>query len=189
MNKYLKKFKELKANNIFPAFTDLEFNKIAMELIREFAWAIPNDKAIKEICKFGSIIEIGAGNGYWANLINKNGNNIVAFDNFSTHQLPNMKKWFNVEYGSYEKIQLYPNHTLFLCWIPYKNDLAFNCLKSYTGDYLLYVGEELEGSLNYEDFFNEIFKNWTLTKTIEIPSFGGVFDSLFIYKRNEISET
>lgn len=182
-NKYLREFRKLKGDILYPNYANFQEQKIVFDLISKYAWAIPNDEAIKEISKFGAIIEIGAGNGYWASLIKKTGCRIIAYDNKSTHQLPNNKKWYEVLDGSYEKIKSFPNHTLFLCWLPYENDLAINCLKTYKGDYLLYVGEELEGSLYYEDFFNEIFENWTLTKTIDIPSFGGVYDSLFIYKR------
>jgi len=182
MNEYRKIFREIQGYKLFPSFEKKDSEK-AIKLIEKYSWAVPNKKAIKEICKFGAIIEIGAGGGYWASLIKKAGGNIIAYDNLSTHQLKNTKYWFKVKYGSFEKIKQHKNRILFLCFPPCKSNMAFDCLNNYTGEYFLYIGEELEGCKGNESFFNEIFENWNLIKTIDIPSYGGVFDSLFIYKR------
>ena len=51
------------------------------DLTRQFSFAIPNEETLKEIIKYSPLIEIGAGNGYWAYLIDKFGGDIIAFDN------------------------------------------------------------------------------------------------------------
>lgn len=98
------------------------------EVVHRFAWAVPSDEAIKKIVEFSPIIEMGAGTGYWANLIQKAGGEIVAFDSHpigsgtnSWHENKHLKypmaekSFFNVQKGGAEKVKDFPNHTLFLC--------------------------------------------------------------------------
>jgi hypothetical protein len=49
-------------------------------LVERFAWAVPSDEAIRTIAGLGSIVEIGAGTGYWASLLELAGADIAAFD-------------------------------------------------------------------------------------------------------------
>lgn len=48
--------------------------------IRKYGYAIPNDAALDEIAKHSPILEVGAGNGYWAYELTKRGVDVVATD-------------------------------------------------------------------------------------------------------------
>lgn len=49
-------------------------------LSERFAWAVPTDEAILAIAELGPIVEIGAGTGYWAWLLEQAGAEVLAFD-------------------------------------------------------------------------------------------------------------
>ena len=52
---------------------------LRQKLVRKFAWAIPDQKAINLCCKYSPLIEIGAGTGYWASLISKQNGKIICY--------------------------------------------------------------------------------------------------------------
>jgi len=150
----------------------------------KYAWAIPNNEAIDEIVKYSPIIEIGADIGYWASLISKAGADIVAFDNFSTHQPEEKReKHFDVKFGDENEIKNHQERTLFLCWAPYENDMALNCIKNYKGKYFLYVGEGKSGCNGTDEFFEYLDKNFHIIKEINIPQWYGINDSFTVYER------
>ncbi|CAB1104065.1 unnamed protein product [Ectocarpus sp. CCAP 1310/34] len=49
-------------------------------LRQRFAWAIPDERALRIIKHFGPIVEIGSGLGYWAKLLRARGVDINAYD-------------------------------------------------------------------------------------------------------------
>lgn len=154
--------------------------------VQEYAWAIPNLKALKAIKKYSPIIELGAGSGYWAYELNKIKTQIKAFDNFSWKE-EFIKSWYPVKKGTPSIIQKYPNRTLLLIWPPQKDNFAINCLKYYKGNTLIYVGEDHGGCTANDAFFENLNTNWELKKIINIPQWLWIKDYLFIYKRKEVS--
>ena len=48
----------------------------------KYAWAIPNERALRVLKHFGPIIEIGAGSGYWQLMMSKSGIDCAAYDMF-----------------------------------------------------------------------------------------------------------
>lgn len=158
---------------------------------REFSFAIPNREAINEIVKYSPLIEIGAGSGYWAYLIRKNGGKIVAFDNEERNRdwIEHRKSifftgnWFDVKFGDENKIKKYPNHTLFLCWVELGGDYGLKALKLYKGKHLIYIGE-FEGDCCATDkFFKYLNKHFKEIKEIDIPKWNGLHDWFVIYER------
>lgn len=50
------------------------------ELEERYAWAIPDDRALRILEEFSPVIEIGAGRGYWAHLLRERGVDTLAYD-------------------------------------------------------------------------------------------------------------
>lgn len=167
--------------------------RLRNKLVPKYSFAIPNEEAINEIAKLGvPIIEIGAGTGYWAYLLNSVGVDIICFDNYrSLYNFGDSKPkqwdkvWFKVDIGEQDKIKEYPERTLFLCWPSYGTSMASDCLEAYTGDLVIYVGESSYGCTGNGKFFNILDKEFELTKEVKIPQWYGIHDYLFIYKRKK----
>ena len=50
------------------------------DLVNRYAWATPDERALRIIKHFSPIIEIGCGRGYWCSLMKKAGIDVVGYD-------------------------------------------------------------------------------------------------------------
>jgi hypothetical protein len=156
-------------------------------LAHYFAFAIPNDKALDTLAKHAPLIEIGAGTGYWTSLLRKRGVNILAYDiapplDGKNNFHPEMQ-FSEVLSGSHEILANHSDRTLFLCWPPYQTPMAVNCLNSFRGKTMVYIGEPSGGCTANDRFFDIISKNWRCIKTIEIPKWIKIRDKMFVFRR------
>jgi len=146
--------------------------------VKRYAWAIPSEEALAEIAKYGPIVEIGAGKGYWAHLLRERGVHVEAFD---LH--PPTKTWTQVRKGSTREVSDYPDHTLFLCWPPYAEPMGYDALMAYHGEHVIYIGEGSYGCTGDDAFHEELKANWARVKIVDIPQWDGIHDYMDIYRR------
>jgi hypothetical protein len=163
-------------------------------LCDKYSWAVPNEAALKAIAKHAPIVEIGAGRGYWAKLLQDRGVDIIPYDinppslgNNSYHRGFHKLTWTEVFSGNAKKAALHNDRTLFLCWPPYDTSCAFDALNNYTGKKVIFVGEEQGGCTGDNKFFSLLSKNFKMTKQISIPQWFGIHDSLMIFKRKRLT--
>ena len=149
-----------------------------------YSWGIPNQEAIQTLTKLSPIVEIGAGRGYWASLIKKAGGQIVCYDSKLDNGDESLN-FFKVRTGSFGKIADHPDHTLFLCWSPYDEPLAYDCLKAYKGKTLVYVGEGAGGCTGCGNFHSLLEKEWDEVICVDIPQWEGIHDQMIVYERRE----
>lgn len=157
-------------------------------LVTKFSWAIPNEEAISLLVSLSPVVEMGAGTGYWAHLVQKAGGTIRAFDHTPPIRDRNTyahdTQYCMVEDGGPALLnKLDRKWTLFLCWPPYNEPFAYNCLTWFVGNKLVYVGEGSYGCTGDEQFHNKLERDWEIKKTIHIPRWQGVYDSLTFYER------
>ena len=156
-------------------------------LRERFAFAIPDETAVKLIASYSPICEIGAGNGYWAYLLDQMGCDITAYDTIPLPSDDNfffpkwVKPWFTVHKCDEDFVPP-SDRALFLCWPPYDDSMAIDTLKRYEGDTLIYIGEGKEGCTATDEFYVEL-DTWQNTQALDIPQFFGLHDYISIYKR------
>ena len=141
--------------------------------VEHYAWAIPDDGAIEVIRKYPRIVEIGAGSGFWASLIQ---NGIECYDTD-----PWDRSYYHVEQGSHESIRK-DHETLFLCWPPYNTPMAYKCLQAFKGTYVIYIGEGYGGCTADDDFHETLEKDWKLIEKYRLLQWSGIHDNLEVYK-------
>lgn len=157
------------------------------KLVREYSWAIPNDKAIETIVKYSPVVEIGAGTGYWASLIEKAGGKIIAFDkNPAGDENPfgHETLYYPVQKADYHIADKYPSHTLMLCWPPYRTKVASGALNAHRlngGTRIIYIGEGYCGCTGDDKFHELLEKYYEEIEEVEIPTWRGMHDCLGIY--------
>lgn len=151
--------------------------------VKHYAWAIPFKPALEVIRQYAPLIEIGAGKGYWAALLNCD---IICFDLLRENkQIDDKEPWFEVQKGSHEKIKEHTSRTLFLCWPPYTDSMAVDCLKNYLGEHLVFIGEGGGGCTADDNFWEIIEEEWTEIECVRLPQWDGVHNCLTIYKRKD----
>jgi hypothetical protein len=150
------------------------------DLVKKYAWAVPSPGSLSVIARHGPIVEIGAGNGYWAYLLRAMGVDIVAYDKRVKDQF---NPWITVERGGANRVRSHPDRTLFLCWPPYWNNMAYNALRWYRGDKVIYVGEGWGGCTGNDSFFELLGKEWHEIDGISMFQFRGIRDHMAVYER------
>ena len=150
------------------------------ELIYKYAYAIPSNNALQKIAAYSPIVEIGAGNGYWASLLSKMGVDIVAYDNWRN---PDRKQWFDVQLADENVVKEHRDRTLLLCWPPHDNEMAANTLRQYEGRTVIYVGEDQGGCTATDSFFNFLYEHFTEEESVEIPTWPNNHDRMVIFKK------
>lgn len=158
-----------------------------------FSWAIPSKDALTAIVNnvpTKKVVEIGGGTGLWARLLQDMGMTVRCFDTappFTSLQnsYGHDALYTEVKVGGPKRAADYPDHALLLCWPPYKDNMALHALRAYTGDTLIYIGEDRWGRCADTDFFNlmcELFDTDNQV-VVPIPTWSGIHDNVHILKR------
>lgn len=150
-------------------------------LVNKFAWAIPCERSLRRIRTFVDgqpILEVGAKNGYWSWCLGQIGCAVHPID-----KNPPTKVWVEVFKGNESHVKYFPNHVLMLCWPPYDEPMAHNCLSAYKGNKVIYIGEGCGGCTGDDKFHEDLSKNFNLFADMTIPVYWGIHDRLFLYER------
>lgn len=172
------------------------------ELCAEYSWAIPDPDSIAFVLEHAgkSIVEMGAGTGYWAWQLAQLGADVIAYDrdppqisgrnNYHSpkddvYGEPTGKLrtvFFDVRKGTAVKLKAHSDRALFLSWPP-MSAMAFDSLKAYKGRRLVYIGESYGGCTASDDFFALINKEWTLIASHKVVQWFGIHDYVMVYDR------
>ncbi|RLF85284.1 hypothetical protein DRN34_04680 [Thermococci archaeon] len=154
--------------------------------VKRYSWAIPSNEALNIISKYSGIVEMGAGTGYWSRLLQDMGVSILPFDQHvgEDNTYGHRRSWTTVYRGGDEILSKFsPSVNLFMCWPPYDTPMAYDCLMSFRGKYLIYVGEGYYGCTGDDRFHCELEERWDGVLYQDIPQWYGLNDGLYIYKR------
>lgn len=150
-------------------------------LAHKYAWAVPNDAALDAIVARSPIVELGAGTGYWAALLQERGCDVLAFD-----PIPD-STYTTVHTGNHLLAAAHPDRTLFLCWPTFGESWSSDALRLYDGHCVIYVGE-WRGCTG-DALLHDMLETWELVQCIELPCWPGVSDALMVFERTRDSIT
>ena len=154
-----------------------------------YAWAIPTQEAVDAIaewCAPAGVVEIGAGAGYWAWMLQQAGVDVVAYD-----IEPGLNHWVTrgecfapVRVGGAHVASKHPDRTLFLCW-PLMNGMAMDALRCYRGSRAVYVGE-WGGCTGDDEFHATLERDWTQVRCVDLPQWWGLHDAMWLLQRGRV---
>src|SRR5439155_22166810 len=98
-----------------------------------------------------------------------------------------VKTWYPVRPGGPEMLETNADRTLFLCWPPYLDDMAHQCLQYYQGNLLVFIGESSGGCTGNDAFFECLGAEWNEVAHCEIAQWFGMHDAIFVYERRKDS--
>lgn len=157
-----------------------ELWSLRREMVRLYSWAVPTGKVIRVMADGGPIVEIGAGSGYWARLIEDAGGSVHGYDTAG----PACGRFFPVRQGGATKAGEYgEDWALFLCWPPLSSPMALDALLQFKGGRVFYVGEEKGGCTGDDAFHDEIERNWEVEHREQLPQWEGMHDRWVSYIR------
>jgi len=158
------------------------------ELVAKFSWAIPNDEAIHAIKtlveqnKLAGLIEIGAGSGYWAWMLEQVSVNTIPIDSFDWEIHRNVKHWVPIIHGGPSEAALHSNRALFLCWPPI-DEMGLRALECFAGEWVVLVGENEGGCTGTDEMWEKLSSDFDLVSEHNLHQFPGIYDHLMLYKR------
>ncbi|DAZ92755.1 TPA: hypothetical protein N0F65_000580, partial [Lagenidium giganteum] len=74
--------------------------------------------------------------------------------------------------------------SLLLCYPPPKDPMALDCLRNFTGKYVLHVGE-WQGDTGERKFEKRLARDYTLVKEVALPNWGNTAYSLTVWQRRQ----
>jgi hypothetical protein len=157
-------------------------------LVVQYAWAVPDSRALETIARYSPLVEIGAGTGYWTMLLRLLGADVVAYDlapaTPADHASYGERASFTeVLQGSEERVADHAERTLMLCWPPAGDEMASRALKMTRARHFIYVGwldDDVTGDC---EFHRLLRQQWELVEQVNIPQWPEMKDKLFVYRR------
>lgn len=172
---YLDEFEELQQKGTFRGETWFGERK---RLVREYSWAIPTKDVIQYCAQFDNLLEVGAGNGYWAHLIECADGSVRATDID-----PPSDTYKTVERaGAVDLLDEIRDNAVLMVWPPYDEGVAATVARQ-SPEHILYVGETRGGCTGEDEFFDIVDEQYGLVGKLELPSYTAVHDDFFHYAR------
>lgn len=159
------------------------FMDLRMHFTHMYGYAIPcpcTMDAIASICG-DKVVEMGAGKGYWASILDQFGIDVIAYDTYTDHKIT----YHPVINGDPSVLEKHDDRTLLLVWPPYNEPMAMDCLNHYKGDMVIYAGE-FEVSTGDEAFHDALNNEWERIATIPNATWNRVKDAVYVYKRKSV---
>lgn len=186
---------------------------VGEELVNQYAWAIPDKRALQVLQHFAPLVEIGCGaNAYWCKLMKGAGIDIVAYDDdpesggkIAKSHLKGQQ--LRTKKGGPEVLGHPSNEgrNLFLCY-PDENEsmgedgeqfsLGLACLGEFKGDYVIHVGEVYGDTLSVDQapwgrssspgFQERLATEFHCVMRIQLPNWIHVRDTLTVWKRSSL---
>jgi len=167
-----------------------------LEMAEKYAWAIPDERALRIIEEFSPIVEMGAGRGYWAALLRLRGVDTVAYDINLPGPHDQWQNWTTVLRGGPDKLEKHADRTLLLCYPDDFEDssesVACSSLLNFKGNCCIHIGELMGDSLcrpgcwgrttseDAQTFLNTAFH---CILKVPIPSWNTSRDTISVWKR------
>lgn len=130
------------------------------EMTSRYSFGVPGPEALDALGELGPILEVGAGTGYWAKLLQARGVDVIATD----LRGEKWNQWFG-EHGNYwtevmrmdavEAIRRYGEGRTLLCVWPYMDHMMADAVVAHGGT-VVYIGEGPGGCTAGPAFFNMV---------------------------------
>ena len=185
----LKSFLEIIKKNSYGNQLTIDYNPnymVLQTIYREhYGWSIIDEHSL-EIIKNHIIgrktLEINCGKGHWSYCLRLLGCDIVATDIFTQDS-----SWVTVEQlDAVSAVEKYNDkYSVLLCsWPNYNEDYAYEALRRFTGDTIIYIGEGKTGNCATDSFFDYLTQNYQkLEIENTLQSWPFLNDRLSIYKK------
>ena len=152
-----------------------------------FSWAFITIKELRILSKIigdKSVLSIGSGYAFIEKGLQLLGVNIIPTDSY-VHPMTNIVyTWTDVEVLNHkEALAKYNTDILYMSWPTYDDPYAFESLKLFKGNLLIYIGEPQDGCTANDDFYDLLEKEWNCKEEIKITNWNSIHDSIFIYER------
>lgn len=169
------------------------------DLVRLYAYAIPNGAALECLLEQGPLLEVGAGAGYWARLLRDLGGDVVAYDLYPPAENTWLRgswlgrpprvapNWTMVEVGDHTMVARHPTRAVFICMPPRPDRGVIEILERYRPATIALVTGVLADTRLEGDFYPVLEQGWQRTRLIDLPQWSTRTDNLSIWQRKSLA--
>lgn len=189
----------------------LEGYRRRIEFLKNFGYAIPSKESIEHLNNFvgtDAVLEVGAGRGLWAKLMQDIGMDVTATDQFSgripsdelsenlVHEdnpywKPEADEKFDrsnftdvIQIEGIEAIgKFLDKNVLLMIWPPYDEPMATDMVKAFIGNKLILIGEGHGGCTGANCLWELLEQEWNFVEKVDIPQWAGMHDRIMLYTR------
>jgi len=165
--------------------------QLRRDVIPRYAWTVSDPPTLDFVAAHAGpvVIDPMAGTGYWARLLAERGATVLAYDRYAhapadNHWHRGMPHWTRVIPG--EAVDTVaaagPAVTLLLSWPPYATSDGADALRAYTGNRIVYIGED-GGCTGDDELAKLLDTEWNLVAQHQPVQWWGIRDQVFIYHR------
>jgi hypothetical protein len=112
---------------------------------------------------------------------------VVAYDivvpGTAVSEFGHRMMWHPVESGDAVMAGSHPERSLLLCWPPYNSSFAYDCVRSYAGSTVVYVGEGMGGCTGDDAFHTLLDDDFEVVEVVDIPTWPMMHDRLSVHRR------
>lgn len=167
-----------------------EARRLRYEFGSRFSFAILDGVTVERLSRFGPLLEIGAGKGYWAWELRKAGVDIIATDPTGIGRYWKSghwrEPWTTIEpLDARTALRKYPGRTLLSVWPDRGGTWPSQALQVYRGRKVLYVGEGPGGCTGNYEFHKTLHQDFACEDVFPIPNFYGKQDMLWVWERRK----
>jgi hypothetical protein len=118
-----------------------------LQLARRYSYVLPEPFLLDVVSHYSPLVEVGAGSGYWAYMLQLRGADVIAYDQAppgsepDNRYHPGIVPWTDVVPGDARVARAHSDRTLFVCWPPAFSAL-WEVLSFYRGELVIYVGDQ-----------------------------------------------
>jgi len=161
--------------------------------VEHFSWAIPHSSTLtalaSKLAGYKNILEVGAGSGLWTYLLKELHNIPIRATDIldKSYGYDRKYKYLPIEQlDSIASIVKYDPEVLMMVWAP-PTPLAYNSLKAFKGNLLVWIGYLDTGCNGDDKFFTELEENWEKVDDIDFQRWPAVFDECTIWQRKVLN--
>jgi hypothetical protein len=157
-------------------------------LCLKYAFSIPCDDTLHLIAKYArSVVDYGAGAGYWGYMLKQAGIRYMGIDDFTWADAIPMGAHHRVTRGRIGMLQAnhaaVPFDALLLSWPCGDDSMAYNAASACEWRYIFYSGEARGGSTAADDFHDFIAAHYNEVASIPEYNWTGNHSNFYVYER------
>jgi hypothetical protein len=164
---------------------------------------IPTDEAIRTLIKYGPVVEVGAGKGYWAHVLNENGGDCIPTDlnpEDETGEFPvttvyssedGEQKYSSTVWAGVEELDgaaavtAYPERTVMMCHPEGTTHWSKDVLDAIEDQFFIYIGEWFPGADANPLLFKRLADEFDLVERFLVFDWASMHAAGYVFKRGE----
>ena len=170
------------------------------EALGQYPEYVPTDAAIELLVEYSPLLEVGAGRGYWAHVINENGGDCIPTDLHPeedgpadhpatiTHELPDggldgHAVWAEVqEFDAVDAIEAYPDRPVVMCHPSGSTRWTERVLNAIDDQPLIYIGEWFPGADAHPLFFKRLAETWSWADSFPVYDWASMHARGYVFE-------